>query len=89
MVILVEIGGAVKLVRMRSTQFFHQIFGLDTPWSASRVDLDMAAKPVVVRRWWSGDGGPAVLVRRCWFGGLGELGELGELGALGMWRGGW
>jgi hypothetical protein len=45
----VEIGAAVKLARMRSTEFHRQILGLEAPWSVSKVDLDMAAKRVVVR----------------------------------------
>jgi hypothetical protein len=34
---------------MRSTEFDRQILGLDAPWSGRKVDLDMAAKRVVVR----------------------------------------
>ena len=44
-----EICAAVKLARMRSTEFYRQILGLGAPWSVSKVDLDLAAKRVVVR----------------------------------------
>jgi transposase len=45
----VEIGAVVKLVPMKSTEFYRHILGLETPWSVSDVDLDMAANRVVVR----------------------------------------
>jgi transposase len=34
---------------MKSTEFYRHILGLETPWSVSDVDLDMAANRVVVR----------------------------------------
>jgi hypothetical protein len=45
----VEIGAVVKLVAMKSTEFYRHILGLETPWSVSDVDLDMNANRVVVR----------------------------------------
>ncbi len=44
-----EIGAAVKLAPMKSTDFYRQILGLNAPWSVSNVDLDMTANRVVVR----------------------------------------
>lgn len=44
-----EIGTVVKLVPMKSTEFYRHILGLETPWSVSDVDLDMNANRVVVR----------------------------------------
>jgi transposase len=47
--ILVEFFGCVKLVAMKSTDFYCQILGLKSPWSVSDVDLDMASSRVVIR----------------------------------------
>lgn len=44
-----EIGSVVKLVPMKSTEFYRHILGLEAPWSVSDVDLDMTANRVVVR----------------------------------------
>jgi len=34
---------------MQSTEFYRQILGIETPWKIVKVDLDMAAKRVVIR----------------------------------------
>ena len=38
-----------KLLRMKSTEFYRHILGLESPWKVSDVDLDMTANRVVVR----------------------------------------
>ncbi len=44
-----KISGAVNFVAMKSTDFYRQILGLESPWSVSDVDIDMTTNRVVVR----------------------------------------
>ena len=38
-----------KLLRMKGSEFYRHILGLESPWNVSDVDLDMTANRVVVR----------------------------------------